>query len=202
MKSTHLKRFILITLIPIQLFFNSGFLNAQEKKEEGRKGLYYNYVGITIGGGINQIEYNDWFIDKRDTKKISGAYYSGGFIFDIFVRNFVGEFTLQYVYNSNDEDTSVQHVLLTTVGKYTFNLSHAFAVAPGLGLYIETPPSDIEYNGGGGFLATLGAIFNIDKDYKIIFDLIGTYGYFGMGEESTKISYGTKIGIVYNIGRL
>ncbi len=202
MKSTHLKRFILLTLIPIQLFFNSGFLNAQEKKEEGRKGLYYNYIGITVGGGINQIEYNDWFIDKRDTKKISGVYYSGGFIFDIYVRNFVGEFTLQYVYNSNDEDTSVQHLLLSTVGKYTFNLSQAFAVAPGLGLYIETPPSDKKYNGGGGFLATLGAIFNIDKNYKIIFDLIGSYGYFGKGEESTKISYGTKIGIVYNIGKL
>lgn len=202
MKSNHVKRLIVVIVIPIQLFLNAGFLAAQEKKEEGRKGLYYNFIGITLGGGINQIEYNDWFVDKRDTKKISGVYYSGGLIFDIFVRNFVGEFTIQYVYNSNDEDISVQHLYLSTLGKYSFNLSHVFAVAPGLGLYIETPPSDKEYNGGGGFLATLGAIFTIGKDFKIIFDLIASYGYFGMGEESTKISYGTKIGIVYNIGLL
>ncbi len=202
MESIHSNRHIFLILILINLFFCSGLLNAQERKDEVMRGLYYNYMGITIGGGINQIEYNDWFVDKRDTKKISGAYYSGGIIFDIFVRNFVGEFTLQYAYNSNDEDTSIQHLLISTLGKYSFNLSHNFAIAPGLGLYIETPPSDKEYNGGGGILATLGAIINIGKDYKIIFDIIGSYGYFGMGEESTKITYGTRIGVIYNIGRL
>jgi hypothetical protein len=200
-KLIHLK--YLFCIAAFTLFIYPSPLSAKEgdeaKKEEQ---LYFNYIGVTISSGLNQIEYTDWFVDQRDTKNISGTFFSGGLILDIFVDQFVGEFMLQYVYNANDEDTSLQHLSFTTIGKYAYAINSTFALSAGLGLYMETPPSDKEYDGGGGFLATLGVFTTLGPDYKIVFDLLGSYGHFGIGEGSRKTTYGAKIGIVYNIGRL
>lgn len=200
MKSIHLK--YLFCIAAFTLFIYPSSLSAQEWDKAEEEQLYFNYIGVTIGSGLNQIEYTDWFVDKRETKDISGTFFSGGLILDIFVDQFVGEFMLQYVYNANDADTSLQHLSLATIGKYSYPISGIFALSAGLGLYMETPPADREYDGGGGFLATLGIFSTLGPDYKIVFDLLGGYGYFGIGDNSKKITYGAKIGIVYNIGRL
>ncbi|HQO01301.1 MAG TPA: hypothetical protein PLI62_03450 [Spirochaetota bacterium] len=168
---------------------------------------FYTYLGITLGGGINQIEYSDWFTDHQETANISGTYYSGGMLFAVFVRELVGEFSLQYIANSNGaaeggRDTSVQHLLYTFTGKYAYPLGSRFFATGGIGLYIETPPATASYDGGGGPLMTAGCIVSISPNWKFIFDLQGRYGQFGMGEDSTKLSYGINVGVVINVGRI
>jgi len=181
------------------VIFLSGPLWAEEH--------FFTYMGITLGGGINQIEYTDWFTDHQETANISGTYYSGGLLCAVFVRELVGEFSMQYIANANDtveggKDTSVQHLLYTFTGKYAYPLGTRFFATGGIGLYIETPPATGSYDGGGGPLLTIGGIVNLSPDWKIIFDLQGRYGQFGMGQDSTKLSYGINVGVVYNVGRI
>lgn len=168
---------------------------------------FSTYTGITLGGGINQIEYTDWFTDHQETANIGGSYYSGGILFAVFVRELIGEFSLQYIANANDsveggKDTSVQHLLYTFTGKYAYPLGTGFFATCGFGLYMETPPATSSYDGGGGAAITLGCILDMSSDWKMIFDFNGRYGQFGMGQDSTKLSYGINVGVVYNVGRI
>ena len=197
------KLVIAIAVIISQVIINPVITDIRAQSAETETGLYFTYIGPIVGGGINQITYSDWIDNKRDTQEVSGNYYSSGLILDIFVNNIVGEFTLQYIYNSSggEPDISVQHLLYTASGKYSFNFG-AIALAHGLGLYMETPPSDKKYDGGSGFSASLGIFYTINMDIKLLFDITGRYGSFGMGEDSSKISYGAKFGLVYSIGRI
>ena len=174
------------------------WLNADE--------LFFTYIGAAFGGGLDKIKYTDWFrdSDKRDTKKVSGSFYSGGFVIDIFVNKFIGEFSIQYINNSNSDvpDISVNHLIYNATGKYSYKLIDALYLTSGLGLYLETPPANRSYNSGGGFNATFGTVYNIGREWKVIFDLIARYGHFGIGEDSTRLSYGARIGLVYKIGRI
>ena len=166
--------------------------------------LYFTYVGTIIEGGLNKIEYSDWFVDRRETKNYSGSFYSGGLLIDIFIKRIIGEFSIQYIYNKNSgtPDISIQHMIYNALGKYSYTLREDIFLTSGVGLYLETPPADRGYDSGGGFLITMGTIYCLNREWNFIFDLMVRYGLFGMGEESTKFSSGIKFGLVYKVGRV
>ena len=53
-----------------------------------------------------------------------------------------------------------------------------------------------------GVNGTIGSVFTITREIKILADVICRYGYFGIGDESYKFSIGGKIGAVYRVGRI
>ncbi len=175
---------------------NSGTLQAQE--------LFFTYVGVTAGGGIQTVEYQDWWDDQRNSQSYSGNFFSGGAMMDIVVNNLVGEFTAQFMYNSLDgtPDISVHHTLLTVTGKYRYPLSTMFNLAGGLGLYMDMPPATDDYDGGGGVSACIGTMIDLTLNSMLVLDIYGRYGTFGVGEESTRLSTGASLGFVYKIGRI
>jgi hypothetical protein len=190
----------LIILSVFIIFFAVDLKAAKEESE-----LYFTYVGPTMGGGINQIAYRGWSSDSdtRISKVISGYYFSSGGVMDIFVNNFIGEFSLEYMYNSSSgkPDVSVQHLIYTGTGKYAFAINDMLALTCGLGAYLETPPASKGYH-GGGLNGSIGAVYDWSRDWKIIFDVVSRYGYFGLGDDSSKFSLGAKIGLVYRVGRI
>jgi hypothetical protein len=167
--------------------------------------LFFTYMGPVVGGGYNQIAYRGWSseTDTRISKVITGYYLSGGCLINIYVRKFIGEFSLEYINNfsSGKPDVSVQHLIYTSTLKYSFPLNPDFAFTCGIGAYLETPPSDKSYN-GGGFNGTIGAVYDITREWKIVFDVLARYGRFGMGDDSSKLSLGAKLGMVYKVGRI
>ena len=185
-----------IFILSILLFFPSMRLLAQES--------FFTYAGGVIGGGLNHIEYKDWFEDERKTKQVSGGFFNCGLLLNIYIRQMIGEFSMLYIYNGNKSspDISVSHLIYNAVGKYAYQLDKKILLTSGLGLYLETQPSNIGYDGGAGFVLTLGTIYRYNWDWNIVFDLTGRYGSFGIGEDSTKFSWGINLGLVKKIGKI
>jgi len=172
-----------------------GTLSAEE--------LFFTYAGATLGGGIDRIQYRDWLSDSegQGTKNVTGTYVCGGALLDIFVNSLIGEFSIQYINNANSE-VPVGHMMYDATGKYSYQLYDYLSLTGGAGLFIETQPATRNYNSGAGFDVLLGAVYNAARDWKIIFDIVGRFGSFGVGEESTRQSYGVKTGVVYKVGRI
>lgn len=165
---------------------------------------YYTFMGLTGGGGVNRISYSGWVGDSRQNLDITGSYYSAGLSVCAIIRQVIGEFTVQYLSNSNggDVDTSVSNLYLSIAGKYFYSLSQAFHLTAGAGLYGDAPPATSGYEGGGGVLACAGTMINLTFDMRLIVDATARYGTFGLGEGSTKISYGAAVSLVYSVGRI
>lgn len=181
----------------------AGALLAVAPPVFAQQELFFTYIGATAGGGTASIDYREWVVNERKSKSESGAYFSGGLLLDVIVRDIIGEFTLQLINTGASEDTVASFRLLYSVtGKYAFRLNENFFVCPGLGLYLESGPSDKDYEGGAGLAATAGLGWLFARDWILFFDLVGRYGSYGLGEESTIISYGASLGVVYKIGRL
>ncbi|MCU0821347.1 MAG: hypothetical protein MUC95_02595 [Spirochaetes bacterium] len=174
-----------------------------ERDGKTEEELYFTYAGATLGGGIDWIQYRDWISDSegQEIKKVSGPYFCGGALIDIFVNSLIGEFSIQYISNINSK-VPVGHMIYDAAGKYAYQVYDFLSVTGGAGLFIETQPATKNYNNGAGVSASIGAVYNIDRDWRLIFDIVGRYGSFGLGEESTRQSYGAKIGIVYKVGRI
>ncbi len=165
--------------------------------------LFFTYIGATLGGGAASIDYNEWVVDHRESKSATGTWFSGGLLLDVVVRDIMGEFSLQVVNTGASEDAVASFRLLYSItGKYAFRLNESFFLSPGLGLYLETGPSDKDYDGGAGLAATAGLGWMFFRDWILLFDIIGRYGSYGLGEDATIISYGVNLGVVYKIGRL
>ncbi len=165
--------------------------------------LFFTYIGATLGGGAASIDYNEWVVDHRESKSATGTWFSGGLLLDVVVRNIMGEFSLQAVNTGASEDAvSSFRLHYSITGKYAFWLNESFFLSPGLGLYLETGPSDKDYDGGAGLAATAGLGWMFFRDWILLFDIIGRYGSYGLGEEATILSYGVNLGVVYRIGRL
>jgi hypothetical protein len=167
--------------------------------------LFFTYAGPVIGFGMNKISYSGWSQDSNTRISVnkSGYFVSGGCQMDIFVRRFIGEFQLEYINNfsSGKPDVAVQHLIYTGIGKYSYQIDGTKAITGGLGAYLETPPSDKNYE-GGGLIATIGTVFDITREWKIVGDVLFRYGHFGLGDKSSKLSYGAKIGVVFKVGRI
>ncbi len=182
-------------IISVILLLPYAQLNGEE--------LFFTYAGLSFSGGIDRIEYKDWFQDelKRDTKNVTGVYYSGGVILNIYVKNMIGELEVLYISNINDE-IPVSHILYNAAGKYSFELNKKFSLTAGLGLYLETPPASKSYNSGGGFTGLAGVVYSLSWDWKLVFDINARSGHFGIGEDSTRISSGVKLAFMYKVGRI
>ncbi len=174
--------------------------SAHAAKEDSRE-LYYTYVGPVAGFGMNQITVNDWFGDRTKTKKVSGTYVDGGALFKIIVNRLAGDFTVQYMYNS-DGSYSIQHMYYSSAARYIHNFTDTFALSPGIGLYFESHPASKKYNGSTGFYIPMGISYKINDDTKLITDLKMAMGSFGIGEGSGKISFGIEVGVIFKSGRL
>jgi hypothetical protein len=178
----------------------AGALGAQEIRAED---LFFTYLGVTAGGGASQVDYSEWVVDHRETKSATGTWLSGGAIIDIFVDRLIGEFTLQYMNSAMSADNlSVQHVYYSATGKYSWYKGNVIFATTGAGLYFGSGPSSSRYDGGGGGNAVLGMGLNAGTDWKITFDLNARYGHYGKGEETTGLSYGAYVAVLYRVGRL
>ncbi len=166
--------------------------------------LFFTYVGVIAQGGINSINYQGWVNTQQETIKSKGSVYGGGILTTIFVHQFSGEFSLTYMQYSSDStpDLSVRHPLATVKGKYHYPLNNVFQPGVGLGLYLDLPPASTSYNGGAGANISLSMLFTLSTEIKTIIDIYAQYGYFGMGESSTKTEGGISVGVVYKVGRL
>jgi hypothetical protein len=176
--------------------------------EDEEEGLYFTYAGPVIGAGFNKLTYRDWSYDSntRESKKLSGYFLSSGAMLNIYVGNFIGEFSLQYMGDfCSEERVNVQHMFYTSSGKYSYTLKQInsnLSIASGLGVYLESSPSSINYNGGGGINFLLGGGYILSREIRIVSDIVVRYGYFGIGDDSNKFSIGVKIGAIYKVGRI
>jgi hypothetical protein len=75
-------------------------------------------------------------------------------------------------------------------------------VTGGLGLYLETGPSNLSYAGAGGVCLSAGTFISLTEQIKLSIDLLTRYGSFGLGSESTKFSYGARLGILFRVGKV
>lgn len=177
-------------------------INSQNFSKVYANDLFFTYAGLNFGYGLNQITYTDWFDTKRETRDVTGQHYNFGLVFNIFIYDFIGDFSYNFTYNNNsDSETAVYHLTATGSLKYAYPATKSFALTIGPGLYIETPPSTKNYDGGGAIIST-GFIYTVNWDWKIYTDFYGRYGSYGLGDNSSKISYGITLGFLHKFGKI
>lgn len=192
-----MKKFIITALLSAAAATISPSLVAQDQGRE----LFYTYMGPVAGIGFNRITAKDWYSDRTGSKKITGTYYTGGAVFKVVVKNLEGDFTLQYLYNSNSDET-LQHAYYSLAARYLLGLTPVISLSAGAGLYFDSPPSNRKYDGSTGFIIPVGMIYTYSFDTRLFVDLKGSYGSYGTGENSVKFSYGISMGALFKVGRL
>jgi hypothetical protein len=100
----------------------------------------------------------------------------------------IGDFSIQYIYNQNERQ--LHHLYFTMAGRLGVKMGNVGTFAPGSGFYFDTPPSNRKYRGGGGLRAPIGFLFNTTFDSRFFVEGNVIYGSYGMGEKSTKLSFG------------
>ena len=186
-----------LIIILLTLSITAPLFAQQEEERE----LIYTFVGPVAGFGYNMITYKDWFDDHQGEEKINGFFFSGGGIIAIFSQRFVGDFSVQFMYNTGGGLT-VYHFYYASTARYNFHISELFIIAPGGGIFLETPPSNENYGGSAGFIIPVGFYLNTSFDTKLFCDLSFRYGVFGLGEGSTRISFGISFGFIFKVGRI
>lgn len=185
---------------------------AAEDKKPQHKMLFYTYVGPVAGTGYSHIRYKDWnsTLNRFEDVHTSGLQATGGAMFNIFVNDIIGDFRVEYIGNFNGTH-QVHHLFWTILGKYKWSLTETISIATGAGIYFETPPANINYNGTAGFQVPVGVIINTTFDTRLVIDLMGRFGFYGyddavgkvdISENSYKVSYGITIGFLFKVGRL
>lgn len=193
-----MRRLVIISIL--LLLAGSAPLFAQEQ-DSGERDLIYTFVGPVAGFGYNMITYSDWFDTRQETKEINGICFSGGAILTIFAKYFIGDFSLQFMYNTGGGLT-LYHLYYTCSARYHFKLNEYFSIAPGGGIFLETPPSNEDYGGSAGLIVPVAVYFNTSFDTKIFCDLSFRYGIFGLGDEGTRMNIGITIGFLLKVGRI
>ncbi len=192
-----MKRSKILKLLFVFLFFTNT-LNAQEIRED--ESLNITYMGPALSYAQNQVEYTDWFETSTETKKMSGSVYSGGLALNIFADPFCGDFQLKYAYNQLD--FAMTYMEFSLSGKYFYPVSTYVSLGGGLGLYLETPPSNKDHNGSAGLQLPLSLLFNTSAGTKLFIDIFARYGTFGIGENTNSISAGVNVGFIFKVGRI
>jgi len=174
---------------------------AQQPREESE--LFYTYLGPVVTGGFNFIKYKHWSQTQNEmtTDNVKGSLFSTGAVFNIYVNNLIGDFSIQYMLNFN-ENFPVYHMFYTAAGKYMYRINDTFSATAGLGFFFESPPSNRDYNGSTGGMLPLGIIINTSFDTKLIFDFVTNYGFFGLGEDSTRLFFTINAGFLFKVGRI
>ncbi|MBN1501705.1 MAG: hypothetical protein JW982_16215 [Spirochaetes bacterium] len=166
------------------------------------EGPFYTYVGGFTAGGMNRISYSDWIDNETRTNDVTGYNVRAGVLAVIFVNFFAGEFGLSGSFNMNSmEETQVHSADWYGLFKYVFKFNDSFSLTTGPGIYMETLPASRQYD-GGGLQYSLGSCFSVTSDWNIETDLFFRYGYFGIGEDSTKMNYGIQVSVTRKVGNL
>jgi len=188
------KYFILALLLSLL----STALFSQEIREESS--LNYTYIGPVISVSSGSAEYSDWVEDRRVTEKTSGMSYAGGADLKILAGNFCGDFQFRYSYSQYDSTLTCLEYLIA--GEYLYSINNYIAAGGGLGFYLETPPSNEEHDGCAGLYIPLTAIFTTSDGTRLFTDLFIKYGSYGIGDDTSFLSYGCNIGFVFKVGRI
>jgi hypothetical protein len=163
--------------------------------------LIYTYLGPVAGGGMSQLTYSDWrnFYSKD---KSSGYYANAGLAIWIVSKWLIGDFSAQYMYNNFKGMGIVHNTYLTMSGRIGVRLGTVGIFAPGIGMYVETPPTNRKFRGSAGLRAPLAFLFNTTFDTMLFIDGSFMYGWYGMGDRSVKMFYGVSLGFIFKIGRI
>ena len=180
------------------LLFLIKTIYAQEIREE--ESLNYTYLGPVFSVAYNKVEYTDWVDTSTKTEKMSGYIYSGGLALNIFADNLCGDFQLKYAYNKLD--FTMTYMEFSAAGKYFYPLNNNLSLGGGLGLYLETPPSNQDHNGSAGLQLPITLLIVTSPDSKLFIDIFSRYGSFGLGENTKSISAGVNVGFIFKVGRI
>lgn len=161
----------------------------------------YTFVGLTVGGGMNKVVYTDWYNLYQD-RTMSGYYVDSGVSFWVVSKWLMGDFTLQYRYNNFKAEGELHHLYCTISGRIGIPLGSVAILAPGVGIYIESPPANRKFNGGAGIRVPLAFLFNTTFDTKLFINGSFMYGWFGKGDSGEKMSYGVDLGFIFKVGRI
>lgn len=163
--------------------------------------LVYTFIGPVIGVGMNKVVYKDWKT-LYNKNKYSGYFIHSGASLWVFSKWLAGDFSVQYMFNDFGKEGELHHLYYTISGRIGVNMGSLGIFAPGVGLYFESPPSNRKYLGGAGFRIPIAFLFNTTFDTKFFFEGSVMYGWFGMGNESTKFFYGINMGFIFKVGRI
>ena len=186
----------IIILVFFILF--SGSLSAQNIKD--MSSLHYTYMGPVLSMSYDKVEYKDWLGTEQGSVDMTGTSYGGGIALQIFVENFCGDFHLKYVRNDLDFSLDLGEMLLQ--GKYLWKINDIISAGTGFGLYSELALSEPDHKGSAGIQLPFSAVYTGSPLWKVFGDVYIRYGSFGIGEESSRISIGLSLGIVFRVGRI
>ena len=124
--------------------------------------------------------------------------------------NVIGDFRVEYMGNINGSHTA-HHLFWSVFGKYKWPLSEKISITTGAGIYFETGPSNLNYNGTAGLQVPVGLIINTTFDTRLVIDLVGRFGFYGyddtvgkveISDNSYKVSCALTVGFLFKVGRL
>ncbi len=163
--------------------------------------LIYTYLGPIVGAGFSQLNYSDWTTFYSE-KKYPGYYINAGASIWVVSKWLAGDFSLQYMYNNFGGFGIVHNMYMTMSGRICVRMGTVGIFAPGVGMYAETPPSNREFRGSAGLRVPIAFLFNTTYDTMLFIDGSFMYGWYGMGDRSTKMFYGLSLGFIFKIGRI
>lgn len=162
--------------------------------------LYYTYIGPVFSAGHTTESRKNWNeVSGVETDNISGPAFSGGVSLNVFTKNMSGEFTMQYARYTGDIKSG--HMYFTSAFKYYYELNERFSVYPGLGVYLEMPPSTGIQKGGAGFYVPAGVLINLTDTIRLYTEGYFKYGYLSSSGES-RSAYGGNIGVLFPVGNI
>jgi len=183
------------------LFSFAAGLSAEEERKGETRDLIFTYIGPVAGYGFNRVTYKDWFSAYQGVKKFPGQYYTAGLTFNVYAKYFAGDFAFSFMNNKNDK-YPIRNMFISSNARVLISLGETFFIAPGGGIYFETPPASRKYNGSAGIQGSAALGINATFNTKLYADVHVRYGSFGLGRDSTKLSYGISAGFVYKVGRM
>jgi hypothetical protein len=186
-------RFITACFAVLMIVAAPGESPAQQRD------LVYTYIGPVGGGGFQHVTTREWR-NFYLGEKSAGHYYHGGVSLWVASRWINGDCSLQYAYNHYQRP--LHHLYVTLSGRAAITVKQIVTFAPGIGLYFETPPSNRGFRGGAGVRAPLAVLFHTTFDTRLFVEGSFMYGWLGIGDRSTKLSYGANLGFIVKVGRI
>jgi hypothetical protein len=172
-------------------------LFSQERQESS---LNYTFLGPIFSYSINSAQYSDWVDNERKTQKLSGRNMAGGLAFKVIAGDISGDLHWKYSYSQYDSTITCLEYDISAMYLYTLNKS--WSLGGGFGLFMETPPSNVNHDGAAGIYIPIEVLFSASDSIKIFVDLFGKYGTFAIGDNTKFQSFGLNLGVVFKVGRI
>ncbi len=185
----------------VKILFAALCIIAPLRAVAEERDLIFTFLGPVAGGGFNHLTYADWrnFYTKD---KSSGSYANAGLSVWVVSKWLIGDFSAQYMYNNFKGMGIVHNMYFTISGRIGIRMGSVGVFAPGIGMYVETPPTNRKFRGSTGLRAPLAFLFNTTFDTILFIDGSFMYGWYGMGDRSTKMFYGVSLGFIFKVGRI